>query len=60
TKNITYSSIMNSVANHNTKNVQPVINIGDITVQGVQDVTGFARAVKAHFPNAMLQEMHKI
>ena len=26
TKNITYSSIMNSVANHNTKNVQPVIN----------------------------------
>lgn len=34
------------------------VNIGDIVVQGVQDTTGFARAVKAHFPNAMLQEIH--
>ena len=44
---------------NNNRNVQPMINIGDITVQGVQDVTGFARAVKAYFPNTMLQEMHK-
>lgn len=50
-------SYANSVVNN--RNVQPVINIGDITVQGVQDVTGFARAVKAYFPNTMLQEMHK-
>lgn len=57
TKNLTYSNVMNNVTNN--KNMQPVINIGDITVQGVQDVNGFARAVKAYFPNTMLQEMHK-
>ena len=54
-KNVTNVS---NVTNNN-RNMQPVINIGDITVQGVQDVTGFARAIKTHFSNAMLQEMYK-
>ena len=44
-----------------TFNKQQAINFttGDIVVQGVQDVDGFANAVKTHFPNAMLQAMHK-
>lgn len=37
TKNITYSNIMNSVANHNTKNVQPVVNHINITCPGVTE-----------------------
>ena len=47
----------NNISNHNTSNAT-TFSTGDIIVQGVQDVDGFAKAVKTHFPNVMLQKMH--
>lgn len=53
--------ITKSINNVNNKSTQQQIefSIGDIVVQGVQDVDGFAKAVKTYFPNAMLQAIHK-
>lgn len=49
-------NINNSVVN---RQQTETINIGDIHVTGVQDVTGLARAIKTQLPNALLQEMRK-
>lgn len=58
-----YNDITSSVkgVSASTINKQQAVNfsMGDIVVQGVQDVDGFANAVKTHFPNAMLQAMFK-
>lgn len=35
------------------------LSIGDIVVQGVQDVNGLVKAVKQRFPNSLLQELMK-
>lgn len=35
------------------------LSIGDIIVQGVQDVNGLVKAVKQRFPNSLLQELMK-
>lgn len=54
---------MNQMISHNAANKNPEqviqFHIGDITVQGVQDVNGLAQAIKTRLPNAMLQEIHK-
>lgn len=49
-------NINNSVVN---RQQTETINIGDIHITGVQDVTGLARAIKTQLPNALLQEMRK-
>lgn len=53
--------ITKSINNVNNRSTQQQISFstGDIIVQGVQNVDGFAKAVKTHFPNAMLQAIHK-
>lgn len=43
----------------NTANKTSNVTIGDIHVSGVQDVDGFAKAVKSYLPSRMLQELHK-
>ena len=50
------SLLSNSVVN---KQQTDTINIGDIHVSDVQDVTGLARAIKTQLPNVLLQEMRK-
>ncbi len=53
-------NIRNNVNSINNKSTQQQVSFstGDIIVQGVQDVDGFAKAVKTHFPNAMLQAVN--
>lgn len=49
----------NNISNNVVSRQQAVnFSTGDIIVQGVQDVDTFAKAVKTHFPNAMLQAIH--
>ena len=49
----------NNISNNVVSKQQAVnFSTGDIIVQGVQDVDTFAKAVKTHFPNAMLQAIH--
>lgn len=43
----------------NTANKTSNVTIGDIHVSGVQDVDGFAKAVKSYLPSRMLQELYK-
>ena len=50
-----YDSIMGSVSNIANS---PVITIGDIVVQGVDDVEAFANAIREQFPNAILQSLY--
>ena len=53
-------TISRSINNVNTRNTEQSIQFstGDIIVQGVQNVDGFAKAVKTHFPNAMIQALN--
>ena len=53
-------AISRSVSKVNTRNTEQLIHFstGDIIVQGVQNVDGFAKAVKTHFPNAMIQALN--
>ena len=53
-------TISRSINNVNTRNTEQLIQFstGDIIVQGVQNVDGFAKAVKTHFPNAMIQALN--
>ncbi|MCM1561352.1 MAG: hypothetical protein NC123_17715, partial [Butyrivibrio sp.] len=59
TKEITNNTVINNIANNRSVRLPVKIDIGDIVIQGVQDVNGLAKAVKTHFSNAMLQEMYK-
>ena len=53
-------AISRSISNVNTRNTEQLIHFstGDIIVQGVQNVDGFAKAVKTHFPNDMIQALN--
>lgn len=52
-------TIVRNISNVNNNSMQNVtnLNMGDIVVQGVQDVDGLAHAIKTRFPNAMIQAM---
>lgn len=49
------ASISNVSSVNNTSNV----TIGDIHVSGVQDVDGFAKAIKSYLPGKMMQSLYK-
>lgn len=48
---------VSNVTNSSSQNIN--LNIGDIVVQGVQDVNGLTQAIRSKFPNAILQAIYK-
>lgn len=50
--------VTNMIKNNNMSQVTN-INIGDINLQGVQDVNGLSREITLRLPNMILQDMHR-
>lgn len=48
-----------SVSNVSSVNNSSSVTIGDIHVSGVQDVDGFAKAIKSYLPGKMMQSLYK-
>lgn len=55
------TSMTNNISNisNNASNFATTITIGDIHLSDVQNVDGFAKAIKAQLPGKILQELHK-
>jgi hypothetical protein len=51
------AEIINNNNNYMNRNIN--VNIGDINLQGVQDVNSLSREIVLRMPNMLLQEMHK-
>ncbi len=60
TKEISRINSSNTIVNNSRGYRQPVtVQIGDIHLTGVQDVSGLAQAIKTHLPGQMMQEYFK-
>ncbi len=48
------------INNNHTMNREISVHIGDINLQGVQDVNSLSKEIVLRMPNMLLQEMHKV